>query len=83
MSCRIKFFRDGTQAKETRQFLNMRGIKSYLRERSPSTVAPGEEPFGVDVFVLRDEDLEEARQLLNYEFGSGWGEMPQGNPRSG
>ncbi len=82
MSCRIKFFRDVTQAKETRQFLNTRGIKSYLRERSPSTVLPGEEPFGVDVFVLRDEDIEEARQLLNYEFGGGWGEGVSGEPAS-
>jgi hypothetical protein len=74
MSSRVKFFRDGTQAHETRQFLNTRGIKSYLRERSPSTVKPGEEPFGFDVFVLRDEDVEEACQLLLYEFGSSWGE---------
>ena len=74
MTCRSKFFRDGKQAKETRQFLNTRGIKSYLRERSPSTVTPGEEPFGFDVFILKDEDIDEARQLLSYEFGAGWGE---------
>ncbi len=74
MSCRIRFFRDGKQAKETRQFLNGRGIKSYLRERSPSTVVPGEEPYGFDVFILCDDDVDEARQLLDYEFGRGWGE---------
>ena len=74
MSSRIKFFRDVTQAMETHKFLNMRGIKSYLRERSPSTVAPSEEPYGADVFVLRDEDVEEARQLVLFEFGGTWGE---------
>ena len=74
MSCRIKYFREKNQADETRRFLNMRGIKSYLRERTASTVAAGEESFGVDVFVLRDEDVEEAHQLLLYEFGGTWGE---------
>ena len=74
MSSRIKFFKDVAQAMETHKFLNMHGIKSYLRERSPSTVASGEEPFGADVFVLRDEDVEEARQLVLFEFGSTWGE---------
>ncbi len=74
MSSRVKFFRDSVQANETRRFLNTRGIKSYLRERTPTTVSPGEEPFGYDVFVLRDEDVDEARQLLLYEFGNNWGE---------
>lgn len=74
MSSRIKFFRENMQAQETRQFLNTHGIKSYLRERTPTTVKQGEDPFGFDVFVLRDEDVEEARQLLLYEFGNNWGE---------
>jgi len=38
MSGRIKFFREREQANETRQFLNTRGIKTYTRERTPSTV---------------------------------------------
>jgi hypothetical protein len=74
MSTRIKFFRESVQAQETRQFLSTHGIKSYLRERSASTVAPGEEAFGYDLYALRDEDIPEARQLLEYEFGSQWGE---------
>lgn len=74
MSSRVKFFREHLQANETRQFLNTRGIKSYLRERTPTTVALGEAPFGFDVFVLRDEDVEEAKQLLLYEFGGTWGD---------
>lgn len=77
MSGRIKFFREREQANETRQFLNTRGIKSYTRERTPSTVMPGEEPYGYDVLVLREEDVEEARQLLDYEFGCEWGEAPK------
>ncbi len=77
MSGRIKFFREREQANETRQFLNTRGIKTYTRERTPSTVMPGEEAYGYDVLVLRDEDVEEARQLLDYEFGCEWGEAPK------
>ncbi len=74
MSSRVKFFRESTQAHETRQFLNTRGIKSYIRERTPTTVAKGEDPFGYDVFVLREEDVAEAKQILLYEFGGSWGE---------
>lgn len=74
MSSRVKFFRESVQAHETREFLNMRGIKSYLRERTPTTVEQGENPFGYDVFVLREEDVEEAKQLLLYEYGTDWGE---------
>jgi hypothetical protein len=77
MSGRIKFFRDREQANETRQFLNIRGIKNYTRERTPTTVMPGEEPYGYDLLVLRDEDMEEARQLLDYEYGHDWGEPPK------
>jgi hypothetical protein len=55
----------------------MRGIKSYTRERTPTTVMPGEEPYGYDLLVLRDEDVEEARQLLDYEYGHDWGEPPK------
>lgn len=74
MSTRIKFFREQDQARETQVFLNTRAIKSYIRTRIPSTTAPGEEPYGFDLFVLRDDDVDEARQVLNYEFGAGWGE---------
>ena len=78
MSTRIKFFRESAQAQESREFFNAHGIKTYLRERSPSTVAPGEEAFGTDLFVLRDDDVPEAKQLLDYEFGRAWGEDVSG-----
>ena len=74
MSTRIKFFREQDQARETQVFLNTHAIKSYIRTRTPSTVAPGEEPYGFDLFVLKDDDVDEARQVLNYEFGTTWGE---------
>ena len=74
MSTRIKFFRDGNQAIETRQFLSTQGIKSYIRERSSSRVTFGQESFGYDLFALRDEDIREARQLLDYEYGASWGD---------
>ena len=74
MSTRIKFFRDGVQAQETRQFLNTHSIKSYIRERTAATVGQGEEAYGFDLYALRDEDVDNARQLLDYEFGGKWGE---------
>jgi hypothetical protein len=75
MSSRIKFFLDKGQAQATREFLNAHGIKSFLRERTSSTIASGEMPYGVDVFVLREEDVLNARKLLDYEFGDSWGEL--------
>jgi len=77
MSTRIKFFRNELELRETFRFLNSHGIKTYIRNRTPSTVAPGEEAFGFDLFVLRDADVEEARQLLDYEFGSQYGETTE------
>lgn len=78
MSTRIKFFRESSQAQESREFFNAHGIKTYLRERSPSTVQSGEEAFGTDLFVLREEDVPEAKQLLDYEYGRAWGEDVSG-----
>ncbi len=78
MSTRIKFFREHEQARETRMFLNTHAIKNYIRTRTPSTIAPGEEPYGFDLFVLKDDDVETAHQLLNYEFGRTWGETSSG-----
>ena len=74
MSSRIRFFRESDPAKTTREFLTNHNIKNFIRERSLSTVAAGEEPYGFDVFILRDEDLAEAWKLLEYEFGKQWGE---------
>ncbi len=55
-------------------------IKNFIRERSPTTVAQGEEAFGFDIFILRDEDLAEAWKLLDYEFGKSWGENSNTSP---
>jgi len=74
MSSRIRFFREPERAKATREFLIGHGIKTFIRERSPSTVQEGEEPYGFDIYILRDEDLAEAWKLLDYEFGKSWGE---------
>ena len=72
MSTRIKFFRDGRQANESRQFLANHGIKTFMRDREGPH--PHDPPVGFELFILRDEDTEEARHLLDYEFGSTWGE---------
>lgn len=79
MSSRIRFFREPERAQATREFLIGHGIKTFIRERSPSTVQEGEEPYGFDIYILRDEDLAEAWKLLDYEFGKNWGEgAPKG-----
>ncbi|OGZ05479.1 MAG: hypothetical protein A2845_05695 [Candidatus Lloydbacteria bacterium RIFCSPHIGHO2_01_FULL_49_22] len=74
MSTRIKFFREADQARDTRQFLITHGIKSFIRNREGARSETSGEAFGFDLFALREEDVDEARTLLNYEFGSGWGE---------
>jgi hypothetical protein len=72
MSVRIKYFKREMQANESRQSLANHSIKSFLRERQGPH--PHDPPAGFELFVLRDEDLDEARQLLDYEFGTDWGE---------
>jgi hypothetical protein len=47
--------------------------------RNASNTASGEECYGCDLFVLRDDDLENAKMILEYEFGSGWGEGVRGS----
>lgn len=74
MSNKIRFFREAEKAQATREFLIGHNIKSFIRARTPSTVKEGEDPYGFDIFVLRDEDVVEALRLLKYEFGSSWGE---------
>lgn len=74
MSTRIKFFREADQARDTRQFLITHGIKSFIRNRAGGKSETSGDTFGFDLFALREEDVEEARTLLDYEFGPGWGE---------
>lgn len=72
MTTRIKFFRDGRQASESRQFLSNHEIKTFLRDREGAH--PHDPPAGFELFVLRDDDVEEARKLIDYEYGESWGE---------
>ena len=72
MSVRIKYFKDARQANESRQCLANHSIKSFLREREAPR--PHDPPVGFELFVLRDEDGDEAKQLLDYEYGTSWGE---------
>jgi hypothetical protein len=73
MSAPVKFFREREQAEATQRYLQERTIKTFLRERNSETPQPGQDAYGYDLFVLRDDDLEEAKQLIAYEFGSDWG----------
>lgn len=82
MSSRIRFFHERESAQETHEFLNMHGIKSFIRERTPSTVQPDEVPYGFDIFILRDEDLAEAWKLLDYEYGKSFGDTGTITPSS-
>lgn len=72
MSVRIKYFKSSIQLNETRQYLANHSIKTFTRERQGPN--PHDPPVGFELFVLMDETAEEARQLLDYEFGTTWGE---------
>ncbi len=72
MSVLIKYFVREIQANETRQALANHNIKTFLRERRGAH--PHDPPKGHELFVLRDDDVEEARKLIEYEFGVDWGE---------
>ena len=72
MSVRIKFFKDSRQMNESRQFLANHNIKTFLREREGAH--PHDPPVGFELFILRDDDAEEARKLMDYEYGESWGE---------
>ncbi len=74
MSTRIKVFSDERQARDTRQFLSTRGLKTYVCNRAKGGAHGSGPATGFDLFALRDEDVPEARQLLEYEFGTEWGE---------
>jgi len=74
MSTRIKFFRDETPLRATQKLLQSHGIKCYTCTRTPGNTPSGEDPYGFDLYVLRDEDAEDARRILDYEFGTEYGE---------
>lgn len=74
MSARIKFFRENNQAWEAHQVLGNHSIKSYIRERANVVVNGQEVALGYDLYVLKDDDVENARNIIDYELGSGWGE---------
>ncbi len=59
---------------ETQKFLNARNIKCFVREHKRDAAERDATPSGFDLFVLRDEDVDEARKLLEYEYGNEWGE---------
>lgn len=73
MSTPIKFFRDHDQIETTQRFLSEHAIKTFIRERGKDEKDKDAGIFGYDLFVLREDDVDEARQLLTYEFGSDWG----------
>jgi predicted nucleotidyltransferase len=73
MSTPIKFFREREQAETTQRFLSEHTIKTFLRERGGESKQTNEQVFGYDLFVLREDDVDEAKQLVSYEFGSSWG----------
>lgn len=76
MTSRIKFFRDQDQAQETLRFLNSRRVRSFIRQRT-NAPALEEETYFFDLFVLKDEDVDRAKKLLEYEYGSDWGESAE------
>lgn len=74
MAVRIKFFFQNEEALATHEYLNGRGIRTFLRERSQAdTVRDNGVPFGFDLFVLNDSEEAMALTAIEYEFGSDWG----------
>ena len=74
MPTRIRFFREVQQATESQALLNSHGVKNYTRTRTKQTAKQGEEPYGVDLYVLRDDQIEEAHKIMDYSFGKEFGE---------
>lgn len=74
MTARLKYFRQREQLLETQRFLNGHNIKSYVREHKREKPEEEAAPIGYDLYILRDEDVEDAKKLLDYEFGTEWGE---------
>lgn len=76
MSTRIAFFMQEGEAKATHAFLNSRGVKTFTRSRGGANAQTeeGESPYGFDLFVLSDEEADDAIALIEYEFGKEWGE---------
>lgn len=68
MSTPLRFFRERPLAEAAQQHLSDHSIKTFIRERA--TDEKGEQhSFGFDLFALRDDDVENARMMLTYEYG--------------
>lgn len=67
MSTRLRFFRERSLAEAAQQYLSDHSIKTFIRERD--TDDKEERVFGFDLFALHDDDVENARIMLTYEYG--------------
>lgn len=68
MSIHIRLFRERSLAEAAQQYLSDHSIKTFIRMRD-SDDEDEHAPYGFDLFVLREEDAEDARMMLNYEYG--------------
>jgi hypothetical protein len=71
----IKYFKDSNQAWESLRLLSNHSIKTYIREREAKRGGDDDRVTTVyDLVVLRDDETDDARKILSFEFGQTWGE---------
>ncbi len=68
MSTPLRYFRERALAESAQQYLQDHSIKTFIRERE-SDDKDERASFGFDLFALRDDDAENARMMLTYEYG--------------
>jgi hypothetical protein len=68
MSTLLRFFRERSLAEAAQQYLQDHSIKTFIRVRDADG-KDGHAPYGFDLFALKDEDVEDARMMLTYEYG--------------
>lgn len=68
MSVPLRFFRERSLAEAAQQYLQDHSIKTFIRIRDADDKERNA-PYGFDLFALREEDADDARMMLNYEYG--------------
>jgi hypothetical protein len=71
MSTPLRFFRERSVAEAAQQYLQDHSIKTFIRSRDIEEKEHDHHAYGFDLFALREEDVENARLMLTYEYGEG------------
>lgn len=68
MSAPLRFFRERSLAEAAQQYLQDHSIKTFIRVRDTDG-KDDHSPYGFDLFALKEDDAEDARMMLTYEYG--------------